>query len=180
MSCDIHDETSRVSAQLCTSDQLVMGTNRMTKHPPIDQTLNNVLSVSDQRWKKHSPLYDWMLAHYDALKAEFENNGPQWPARVQAMAEAGLTDQTGKAASLRVARNTWYSVCRAAESSPPKPAKTSRMPVPTFATASVRPAPAAKLAQPVVVTADDEDDEEEIELTMGDGTPRKVKIPKQR
>ena len=75
-----------------------------------DPRVMKVLNAKTARGK-HSPLYHWMREHHAVLRAEFELHGPQWAERVVAMGEAGLTDQTGKAATLRTAKQTWYRVC---------------------------------------------------------------------
>jgi hypothetical protein len=145
----------------------------MAGRPSADPTLKIVLGASDQRLRKHSSLYDWMLEHHAAIKAEFEKNGPQWEARVEAMGNAGLTDRTGKPATKRVAQNTWYSVCRAVEGK--RPSKAAAAPAEVTPQAlSASPPPKAE------ASGDEDEDEEEIEITMGDGTPRKVRIPKRR
>lgn len=60
----------------------------------------------------HSPLYVWMLRHFDALRAEFDARGPQWDARLKAMQEAGLTNANGTPLKKRTVMQTWYRVCR--------------------------------------------------------------------
>lgn len=72
--------------------------------------LAKVLSVMPGARSSHSPLYYWMMANHDALQAAIKANGPQWPGRLAAMAEVGLTDRTGKPATLRTAQKTWYRV----------------------------------------------------------------------
>jgi hypothetical protein len=174
LSCGLKDENGRSSASSQIGDVIVSRDHHMAKRPASDNALSKVLNVSNDKLKKHSKLYYWMLEHHAKLRAEFQKNGPQWPDRVRAMADAGLTDRTGKPASVKVAQNTWYAVCRAIDKE-----RTNVTTGPASSTTTQPTAP--KTATPVQPISEDvEDDEEEIEITMGDGTPRKVKIPKQR
>ena len=99
----------------------------------MDPALSKVLRVRGGRGSR-SPLYVWMREHHEALRAEFDANGPQWVTRVKAMAEAGLLDQLGKPPTVRGAQQTWYRVCRDVAagkgakpgSARPAPARTAR------------------------------------------------------
>lgn len=88
-----------------------------------------------------------MREHHATLQAEFEAHGPAWPERTVAMGEAGLTDQTGKAPTVRTAMQTWYRVTSAMK----KPKRAARIaPAPsTPEPAAVKPSPAPAVAKPM-------------------------------
>jgi hypothetical protein len=76
-----------------------------------DRTLEAILA--DPRFRRrrtHSPLYEWMKEHHDAVAEEFAKYGPQWALRIAAMQEGGLLDGTGKPPTVRTAQRTWYRV----------------------------------------------------------------------
>lgn len=73
-------------------------------------------------------LYHWMMENYDLLVGTFARYGPQWAHRLQAFADMGLTDRSGRPPTQRTAQATWYRVRRVkleeqrAKASAPPPA----------------------------------------------------------
>jgi hypothetical protein len=66
------------------------------------------IARSDER----STLFHWMHEHHDELVAAAAGHRMRWKALTARLAEAGLRDATGKPATERTARETWYQVRR--------------------------------------------------------------------
>ena len=68
---------------------------------------------------RRSPLYLWMVEHFDALRDAIAKAGrPNWTSLAKTFAEEGVTDIRGKPPSPAVARLTWFKVRKAAEEKP--------------------------------------------------------------
>ncbi len=86
--------------------------------------LNEITQSADR-----SPLFWWLVEHHDELATAASGRRLQWARPCTRFAEMGLTDATGKPASVQTARVTWHRVklsvakaqLRVAAKPPPKP-----------------------------------------------------------
>jgi hypothetical protein len=86
--------------------------------------LNEITQSADR-----SPLFWWLIGHRDELTTAAFGRRLQWARLYARFAEMGLTDATGKPASVQTARMTWHRVrqsvakirLRVAAQPPPKP-----------------------------------------------------------
>ena len=76
-----------------------------SKH--LDRVLGSL-----RRSEKRSALFHWLLAHHDEILDAAGAERINWRAVAERFKEAGLTDATGKPATARRARATWYKVRR--------------------------------------------------------------------
>jgi hypothetical protein len=99
-----------------------------------------------RRSEKRSPLFHWLAKHHDEIVEALAGERMDWLTAVARFEEAGLTDATGKPATPRTARETWYQVrkviaSRMAGLSSTRPVKTA----PSKMSRNARPAVAPPL-----------------------------------
>jgi len=100
------------------------------------------------RSEERSPLFYWLLEHHDQIIAAQEGKRIRWAKMVARLGAAGLTDVTGKAATARTARETWYRVRkviagRRSDQHGPRPAATMPSKLPKSARPLVAETPAS-------------------------------------
>lgn len=81
-------------------------------HPdstPSRTTLLDAVIASADR-SAHSPLYDWLYAHHDALTERLAR--PRWAALAELLANREIMDGRGHAPSGETVRKTWWKVRR--------------------------------------------------------------------
>jgi hypothetical protein len=113
--------------------------------------------------EERSPLFYWLLEHHDGIVEALKEQRIRWTKMAERFKAAGLTDATGKPATPRTARETWYQVRRVVASRqlrqpaqrPVKlmPSKISRDVRPAVAPAPA-PTPRAPLRAAVPVAGD--------------------------
>ena len=114
-----------------------------------------------------SDAYQWLRRNHSEIAEVIAAYGrPSWVAVKKVAEDDGHAFSTNalRKAWERLQRDLGREVARQHE----KPASPEVREPPK----STQPAPGTSVG--------DDDDEEEIEITMGDGTPRKIKVPKQR
>jgi hypothetical protein len=90
--------------------------------------------------EKRSALFLWLVEHHDEILEAVGGGRIDWLGAVERFAEAGLTDATGKPASARRARATWYKVRRfVATRRANSPSPRGGLPVPPKVLAAVPP-----------------------------------------
>lgn len=116
------------------------------------------------RSSTRSTLFWWMFENHDSMLAEAAGGRLNWARLCVLFAEAGLTDVTGKPATVRTAKVTWHrarralqerqrwQVARAAEASPPKAAPPPRLKPRQAPRYSVVVAPETRREPPALVT----------------------------
>ncbi len=123
--------------------------------PELDAVLGAVTRSGER-----SPLFHWLYQHHTKLAEATRGRRVRWRALCALFAEAGLTDITGKAATERTARETWYRVRREVAKQNAllgavvagRPATSQTLP-PSRMSLSRRPAIAGSLDVPVSSTA---------------------------
>jgi hypothetical protein len=115
--------------------------------------LQRVLA-SLQRNEKRSPLFRWLAEHHDEILEAVSGERIDWATAAESFKQAGLTDATGKPATAKIARATWYKVRRwvatqRAHEQSPRPVKLlpSKMPKdsgPPIASGPTPPRPAER------------------------------------
>jgi hypothetical protein len=100
------------------------------EQPTLKSVLNEIARSGDR-----SSLFWWMVEHHDELVTAANGRRMQWRAFCARLRDLGLTDRTGKPASAKVARLTWFrarqEVARARGATAARPARSSypsRMP----------------------------------------------------
>jgi hypothetical protein len=105
---------------------------RMARRNRDSKAIDNTVDRSRLR----SSLFRWMVKRHDDLVAKWSEDGKvDWRASCEEFVELGLTDLTGKPASEKTARQTWFrvrkhvAVIRAKQAAlAPRPINPSRMP----------------------------------------------------
>lgn len=76
----------------------------MTRHQPLIKTVLSEIANGDDR----SSLFWWLVEHHDEIMAAANGRRMQWRRLCARFAELGLTDRTGKPATEKLARLTWF------------------------------------------------------------------------
>ena len=77
---------------------------RMTRQQPSLKTVLSEIAKPDDR----SNLFWWLVEHHDEIVAAANGRRMRWRRLCVRFAELGLTDRTGKPATEKVARLTWF------------------------------------------------------------------------
>lgn len=118
-----------------------------SKH--LDRVLGSL-----RRSEKRSALFHWLLDHHDEILDAAGAERINWRAVAERFKEAGLTDATGKPATARTARATWYKVrrvvaTRRANLGSTRPVKLMPSKLPRDAGPALTPEPAPAPAVPL-------------------------------
>ena len=76
----------------------------MSRQPPSLKTVLSEIAKADDR----SSLFWWMVEHHDEVVTAANGRRMQWRRLCVRFAELGLTDRTGKPATEKIARLTWF------------------------------------------------------------------------
>jgi hypothetical protein len=107
-----------------------------------------------RRSEKRSALFHWLAEHHDEMLEAAIGERIDWPALAKVFEEAGLTDATGKPATARTARATWYKVrrvvaSRRANEASARPVKIMPSRLPAEMRPAMGPVPASAPAAPM-------------------------------
>ena len=80
----------------------------------MDSESNHLQRVlaSLRRNEKRSPLFRWLAEHHDEILEAVSGERIDWATAAESFKQAGLNDATGKPATAKIARATWYKVRR--------------------------------------------------------------------
>lgn len=95
----------------------------MNMRPKIPSELTQALRKAvSLPYAGRGSVYRMMRDHAAAIGTDIKTYGPRWMERAQAMTDAGLMDEQGKAPSVKAVRLTWRRVLRDIAAQPIMPA----------------------------------------------------------